>query len=108
MKFAPFLVILSSLISVSLGDEGTEELKAFFESKLAERDLKIDEMTNTVNEMKIHGHLQRIMLKTMLFVKIQFWFLLLLGRQKNKEKMIIWNSYVQVEVGQDLISDVQD
>ena len=52
--------------------KGTEELKAFFESKLAERDLKIDEMTNTVNEMKIHGHLQRIMLKTMLFVKIQF------------------------------------
>ena len=38
--------------------KGTEELKAFFESKLAERDLKIDEMTNTVNEMKIHGQVR--------------------------------------------------
>ena len=51
MKFAPFLVILSSLISVSLGDEGTEELKAFFESKL-------DELTNTVNEMKIRAQVR--------------------------------------------------
>ena len=48
MKFAPFLVILSSLISVSLGDEETEEMKA-----------KIDELTNTVNEMKIRDQVRK-------------------------------------------------
>ena len=67
MKCESIFVILSSLISVTLGDEEntirtlwedeilddqTKAMQAFFESKLAERDSKIDELTNAVNEMK--------------------------------------------------------
>ena len=71
MKCESIFVILSSLISVTLGDEEshlrdtirtlwedeilddqTKAMQAFFESKLAERDSKVDELTNAVNEMK--------------------------------------------------------